>query len=65
MATGKALGQIVSVTDSSGGTASDTLAAIVGGGAGCENTTKNAIASLNAKLEELLAALRERGLLDE
>lgn len=64
MATGKALGSITSLTDSSGGTASDTLAAVTGGGAGCEDATKNAIASLAAKVEELMAAMRERGLLD-
>lgn len=39
------------ITDSSGGTPSTTtLAAIVGGGGACENTTKNAIATLAAEL---------------
>ncbi len=54
---------VASLTDSSGGTASDTLAAIVGGGAGCENTTKDAIASLAAKVEALTVMCRDAGLL--
>ena len=37
---------LATLTDSTGGTPNDTLSAIVGGGAGCENTTKNAIATL-------------------
>ena len=53
---------IVSLTDSSGGTASNTLAAITGGGAGCENATKNAVASLAAKVEALTAALEAAGI---
>ena len=64
MSTGKALGSITSLTDSSGGSASDTLAAVTGGGAGCEDATKNALASLAAKLEEVMAAMRTRGMLD-
>jgi hypothetical protein len=43
------------LTDSSGGTPGATLAAITGGGAGCENATKNAIASLNAEIDKLRA----------
>ena len=35
--------------------ASTTLAAITGGGAGCENATKNAVASLAARLAEVAA----------
>lgn len=39
------------ITDSSGGTPSTTaIAAITGGGAGCENATKNAVATLAAEL---------------
>jgi hypothetical protein len=53
---------IASLTDSSGGTASGTLAAITGGGAGCEDATKNAVASLAAKVEELTAALEAAGI---
>lgn len=41
------------LTDNSGGSATDTLAAITGGGAGCENATKNAVASLAAKVNTL------------
>ena len=36
---------LATLTDSSGGTAADTIAAITGGGANCENATKNAIAT--------------------
>lgn len=43
------------LTDSSGGTPGTTLAAITGGGAGCENATKNAIASLAAQVAKLAA----------
>lgn len=53
---------IVSLTDSSGGTASNTLAAITGGGANCENATKNAIASLAAKIEAINLVLEAHGL---
>ena len=42
------------LTDNSGGSASGTLAAITGGGAGCENATKNAIASLAAQIAALI-----------
>lgn len=42
------------LTDSSGGSASQTLAAITGGGAGCENATKNAIASLADEVNKLI-----------
>lgn len=45
----------VALTDNSGGAASGTLAAITGGGAGCENATKNAIASLAAQIAALIA----------
>lgn len=41
------------LTDNSGGSASGTLAAITGGGANCENATKNAIASLAAQVNAL------------
>lgn len=41
------------LTDNSGGTGSTTLAVITGGGAGCENATKNAIASLAAQVNAL------------
>ena len=42
------------LTDSSGGSASQTLAAITGGGAGCQNATKNAIASLADEVNKLI-----------
>ncbi len=42
------------LTDNSGGEASQTLAAITGGGAGCENATKNAIASLADEVNKLI-----------
>jgi hypothetical protein len=44
-------------TDNSGGSASQTLAAITGGGAGCEDATKNAIASLADEVNKLIADL--------
>lgn len=44
----------VDFTDNSGGTASDTIAAITGGGAGCEDATKNAIASLARQSDRLV-----------
>lgn len=47
------------LTDNSGGTASQTLAAIVGGGAGCEDTTKNAIASLADEMNKVIADLAD------
>lgn len=56
------LTHIASLTDSSGGTAAGTLAAITGGGAGCEDATKNAIASLAAKVELLTLALENAGI---
>ena len=42
------------LTDSSGGSASQTLAAITGGGAGCEDATKNAVASLADEVNKLI-----------
>ncbi len=54
---------ITSIADSSGGTASDAIAAITGGGAGCENATKNAVASLAAKVEAMTVAMRDAGLI--
>lgn len=42
------------LTDNSGGSASGTLAAITGGGANCENATKDAIASLAAQIAALI-----------
>lgn len=50
--------KILSLTDSSGGTASNTLAAITGGGTACENATKNAIASLAQTVNEIANFLR-------
>lgn len=41
------------LTDNSGGTASQTLAAITGGGTACEDATKNAVASLCDDLNKL------------
>jgi hypothetical protein len=48
---------VVSLTDNSGGTASNTLAAIT------DVATANAVASLAAKVEEILDALRAEGTL--
>lgn len=62
MATGKHLGDITSLTDNSGGTASDTVAAI--GATYDQAEVRNAVASIIAKQEELLQALRDRGLLN-
>jgi hypothetical protein len=44
----------VDFTDNSGGSASDTIAAIVGGGAACEDTTKDAIASLARQSDRMV-----------
>jgi len=45
------------LTDSSGGTASGTLAAITGGGSACENATKDAVASLASQVNKLIVDL--------
>lgn len=45
------------LTDSSGGSASQTLAAITGGGAACENATKNAVASIADEVNKLITDL--------
>jgi hypothetical protein len=52
---------ITSLTDSSGGTASDTLAAI--GGAYVEATIENTVASLALKTNQILVALRAAGII--
>ena len=57
---------IVSLTDSSGGTASDTLADVTeanNAGSADRVPTENAIASLAAKVEEIMAALEENGII--
>lgn len=54
---------IASLTDSSGGTASGTLAAISGTYVQAE--VRNSIASLNAKIDAILIALREAGIIAE
>jgi hypothetical protein len=41
------------LTNNTGGSVSTTLAAITGGGAGCENATKNAVASLADQVNKL------------
>ena len=43
------------LTDSSGGTAADTISAITGGGANCENATKNAVATFAREQARLVA----------
>lgn len=52
---------IVSLTDSSGGTASDTVAAI--GASYSQTEVANAVASIIAKQEEIIAALQNAGIL--
>lgn len=52
---------ITSLTDSSGGTASNTLAAITG--SYVEATIENTVASLAAKTNEILVALRSAGII--
>ena len=54
-ANGVARSAIVNLTDSSGGTASGTIAAI--GGTYSQTEVRNALASLAAKIAELNAAL--------
>lgn len=53
---------IDSLTDSSGGTASDTLPAI--SGTYSQTEVRNSVATLAAKQEEILAALRTKGIIE-
>lgn len=55
-ATGTQPTAIVDLTDNSGGTASDTIAAI--GGTYSQTEVRNAVASLAAKIAEINAALQ-------
>lgn len=52
---------IVSLTDNSGGTASDTIAAI--GASYSQAEVRNAVASLSAKIDEVLTAMRSEGVI--
>lgn len=52
---------IASLTDNSGGTASDTLAAITG--SYVEATMENTVASLAAKINQILVTLRANGMI--
>ncbi len=45
----------VTLTDNSGGVASNTIAVIKGGGARCEDETKDAVASLTGEVNNLIA----------
>jgi hypothetical protein len=54
---------IASLTDNSGGSAGDTLAEITG--SYVEATMENTVASLAAKINAILAALRSAGILIE
>jgi hypothetical protein len=54
---------IASLTDNSGGTASDTLAAITG--SYVEATMENTVATLAAKINAILAQLRATGEIKE
>ncbi len=47
----------VSITDNSGGTASQTIAAITGGAASCQTATVNAVASLVDEVNKLVSDL--------
>ena len=55
--------KVEKLTDNSGGSPSDTVAAIAGGGTACEDATKNAIASLAAKINQIIQVLEEHGIL--
>lgn len=55
--------KVTQLTNNSGGTASDTINAITGGGTSCTDATKNAIASLTEKLNKVIQVLEEHGLL--
>lgn len=58
---------VASLTDSSGGTASNTLAAIIAGAAYAQAdlvALKDAVASFAVKIEAILDVLRAEGLLD-
>ena len=55
-----AVGELTMFTDNSGGTASDTLAAITAGSTYAQadiTALKNAVASLAAKIDAIIAAL--------
>lgn len=54
---------ITSLTDSSGGTASNTIEDVEG--SYTEATLANTVASLAAKINEILAALRSAGVIRE
>lgn len=58
--TGSQASAITDLTDNSGGTGSDTIAAI--GGTYSQTQVANAIASLAAKVNELNAALQAAGI---
>jgi hypothetical protein len=53
---------IISITDNSGGTGTDTIAAI--GATYNQAEVRNAVASLNDKLEEVLVLLKAVGIRD-
>jgi len=59
MGAGLALGAIVNLTDNSGGTASDTIAVI--GATYDQAEVRNAVASLAAKVNEVITNARARG----
>jgi hypothetical protein len=61
MATGKGAA-ITDVTDSSGGTASKTIAAI--GATYTQSEVRNAVATLAAEVESLKAALRKADIIE-
>lgn len=56
-------GAITSITDSSGGTASNTIAVI--GATYDQAEVRNAVASLAAKQQEILVILREADIVEE
>lgn len=60
---GRRLNKVAPLTDNSGGTASDTLAAIEA--SYTEATIENTVASLAAKVNELLAELTDAGLMEK
>jgi hypothetical protein len=60
---GRRLNKVTALTDNSGGTASDTLPAITG--SYVEATIETTVASLAAKINELISVLTDAGLMEK
>lgn len=60
---GRRIHKVVALTDNSGGTASDTLAAVEA--TYTEATIENTVASLAAKINAIITALQDAGLMED